>query len=121
MCAADSHDAGIPDIMDEHFVQFMANNVNHNLRTLDAFDTFHYMAIIVSVSPGLKQHRAIPRSAANLKDIPAKGKINICVAKPLLYEKQYAVDCIDQTKKIDLLLLWKMADLCDHQGPGGQE
>ena len=33
----------------------MADNVDHNLRTLDGNDTFHGMGLIVTVTPGTKQ------------------------------------------------------------------
>ena len=35
-------------------MQFVADNVDHNSRTLDGMNTFHGMGIIVAVSPGIK-------------------------------------------------------------------
>ena len=36
------------------FVQYVADNVDHNLRTLDGNDTFHGMGLIATVTPGTK-------------------------------------------------------------------
>ena len=43
----------IPDYNGE-FVQYVADNVDHNVRTLDGNDTFHGMDMIATVTPGTK-------------------------------------------------------------------
>ena len=49
--AAVHHYTDIPDLNGE-FVQYAADNVDHNVRTLDGKDTFHGMGIISTVTPG---------------------------------------------------------------------
>ena len=44
---------GIPNHTSE-FVQYVADNVDHNLRTLDGNDTFHWMGLIATITPGTK-------------------------------------------------------------------
>lgn len=48
-----------------HFGQYIADNVDHNLRTLDGRNTVHAMGIIMTMTPGIpKRHGAIPRITA---------------------------------------------------------
>ena len=44
---------GIPNHTSE-FVQYVADNVDHNLRTLDGNEKFHGMRLIGTVIPGTK-------------------------------------------------------------------
>ena len=41
------------------FVQYVAGNADHNLRTLDGNDTFHGMGLIATATPGTKQTQVI--------------------------------------------------------------
>ena len=43
LCAAKCQGTDIPNLNREHFVQFVADNADHNLRTLDGHNTFHGM------------------------------------------------------------------------------
>ena len=49
-CSAASSHFLIPDIPENHFIQFSADNVDHNTRTLDGLNTFHGMGMIASGS-----------------------------------------------------------------------
>ena len=42
MCAAYSQSTDIPGITPGHFVQYVADNVDHNVRTMDGFNTFNH-------------------------------------------------------------------------------
>ena len=42
-------------------VQYVGDNVDHNIHTIDDKDTFHGMCIIAAVTPSVKSHRDIPR------------------------------------------------------------
>ena len=64
--AAMSNATSIPglsecDANSSHFMQFTADNTDHNLRTLDGHGTFHGIGIIVSVTPTLSAAFKIPR------------------------------------------------------------
>jgi hypothetical protein len=58
------------------FVQFAADNVDHNLRILDGHNTLHGMGIISMVTPSTKSSKEIPRTNASSADLRALGHIN---------------------------------------------
>ena len=66
----------IPSYTSE-FVQYVADNVDHNIRTLDGNDTFHAMGIIATVTPGTKQAQVIAKEKVNPKDVSTTGQIQI--------------------------------------------
>ena len=45
-----------PCLMQGHFLQFMTDNIDHSLQTLDGLSTFHGMGMIKAVTrtPGIK-------------------------------------------------------------------
>ncbi|CAC5381252.1 unnamed protein product [Mytilus coruscus] len=49
------------------FVQFIADNVDHNLLTLDGHGTFHGMGMIAAVTPGFRLDKAVPRLSPHTK------------------------------------------------------
>lgn len=63
----------------ESFVQFVADNADHNLCTLDGKNTFHGMGIIAAVTrPSTITRKIVPRSKEiTSKDIRAAGSIRI--------------------------------------------
>ena len=56
-CAAYSQGTDIPGITPGHLVQYLADNIDHNVWTMDGLivNTFHGMGIIASVTPGTKR------------------------------------------------------------------
>ena len=58
--AALSQGTNIPSFNGE-FVQYAADNVDHNTRTLDGNNTFHGMGMIAVVTPGTKHNCNVPR------------------------------------------------------------
>ncbi|VDH88747.1 Hypothetical predicted protein [Mytilus galloprovincialis] len=48
-------------------VQYIADNVDHNIRSLDGFGTFHGMGIIAASTPGIKTARSVPRTNPSIK------------------------------------------------------
>ena len=69
-----------PIIPPGSFVQWTADNVDHNCRTLDGKNTFHGMGIVASVTPHLiDQGVAIERTTLtkNLKEITSSKNIPI--------------------------------------------
>ena len=59
------------------FVQYAADNVDHNSRTLDGHDTFHGMGMIAVVTPGTKFSRNVTRRKVSSEEISATGKVEI--------------------------------------------
>ena len=110
--AAKTLSVDIPGFASGHFVQFVANNVGHNSRTLDGMETFHGMDIIAAVSPGIKTCTPIPRVTVSAEDLAAVGRINIhhfsatdASINDLVYQRLPKVDVEDATSNVDLL--WK--------------
>jgi hypothetical protein len=73
----------IPNFADESFLQYVADNVDHNSGTLDGNDTFHGMGIMAAVTPGLFGTNPIPRKDVTSEQIALLAKINISYYKPL--------------------------------------
>ena len=49
-----------PHFREGTFVQFVADNVDHNRRTLDVHNTFHGMGMIAAVTPATSRTGRIP-------------------------------------------------------------
>ena len=62
---------------DNQAVQFMTDNVDHNLGTADGYNTFHGMGIIATITPGVDMTRTIPRTNDYIQDLTSIGKVNI--------------------------------------------
>ncbi|CAG2250738.1 unnamed protein product [Mytilus edulis] len=75
--AAVSQDTYLPNDVDEHTIIFSADNVDHNLHTLDGNDTFHGMGIIATVTPGITFKEPVPRIDTTPEQIIKSGKIEI--------------------------------------------
>lgn len=84
--AAASLNTQIP-VNDGTFFQFIADNVDHNIRTIDGNNTFHGMGIIASSVPVKVESRRIPRNDIDLDEIANLGRINITNFIP------YKVEC----------------------------
>ena len=70
--------ADIPSFTPSQFVPYIiADNVDHNIRTLDGNDTFHGMGMIAAVTPGFKRSNPIIRVKVTAKDIASVGHVSI--------------------------------------------
>ena len=84
----------LPQIRPEQFVQFVADIVDQNIRTIDWMNTFHGMGIIATFTPGEIQSKPVPRVVVSNTDIKQFGGINIRMfhsqhtAKPALTSKE---------------------------------
>ena len=67
----------IPSYFPGKFLQFVADNADHNVRTLDGHGTFHRMGIIACTSPGSNVSLPIPRTNIQLSELSVIGKITI--------------------------------------------
>ena len=110
MSAAVQNGTQISGVMPSNFIQFAADNVDHNVRTLDGHDTFHGMGIIAAVTPGVKKEMPIPRINVSNEDLFSSGTINIKFYKaplelPSLLLKRFKVRNVeDPTDCQDILL-----------------
>ena len=59
------------------FVQYVADNVDHNIRTLDGNDTFHGMGMIAAITPEIKKSNPILRVKVTRRDIAAIGRVPV--------------------------------------------
>ena len=68
--------------MQSQFLQFTADNIDHNTQTLVGLNTFHGMGMIKAVSPGIKcTSRIIPCVEVTAEDVAAVAKIDILFYK----------------------------------------
>ena len=75
--AAACHGQEEDKLPDSCNVQFVADNVDHNINTIDGHGTFHGMGIIMSVTPLQKSTRRVPRLSVNMEEIAAINRISI--------------------------------------------
>lgn len=75
--AAAAHDRTNTQFGNGTFVQYIADNLDHNLRTLDGHGTFHGMDMIAAVTPGFRLDKAVPRLSPTLKEVSDLAKIKI--------------------------------------------
>ncbi|CAC5372627.1 unnamed protein product [Mytilus coruscus] len=81
-CAAAEKGNDIPNFVAESFLQYVADNVDHNSGTLDGNNTFHGMGIMAAVTPGSFGTKPISRIDVTSEQIALLAKINISYYKP---------------------------------------
>jgi len=94
----------------ENFIQYVADNVDHNLCTLDGSGTFHGMGMIACVTPGNFGTKPVKRQSVSSDELLVSGKIDIADYRPdenqcTSLELEELVDwkAIDCTAKLTLL------------------
>ena len=63
----------------ESFIKYAADNVDHNLRTLDGQNTFHGMGMIASIAQGEFSEKIVPRKSVSDKDLSLESKVKILI------------------------------------------
>lgn len=63
--AAATLSTDIPQFESGDYIQYMADNVDHNLRTIDGLNIFHGMGMIGTITPERKIVRQIPRMSVS--------------------------------------------------------
>lgn len=108
--AAISHGTDIPNLTERNVVQYVADNVDHNIRTLDGHNTFHGMGMIATVTPGTSIKKSIPRISVTTEEIAAVAHVNIehfmtehDGLRSLCYQKLKEHDAEDPTSNADVL------------------
>ena len=119
--AALSRGTNIPNHSNQ-FIQYVADNVDHNIRTLDGNNTFHGMGMIATVTPGVRSSIRIPRTKVSLSDLTSVGRVPIQFHKgesagmsAIMYEKLYRMKAQDSTASLDVL--WKSSILFRYSRP----
>ena len=109
--AALSHGTDIPNFTSQ-FVHYVADNVDHNIRTLDGNDTFHGMGMIAAITPGTKKTNQIIWVKVTSKDISMVGRVPIQYHREerlgmtaVTYLKLRSFEAQDPTASLDIL--WK--------------
>ena len=75
--SADAQQKEIPGYIPGQFAQFIADNVDHNVRTLDGANTFHGMGIIAVRRPGVICNKLIPRIKKTAEELALQSRIKI--------------------------------------------
>ena len=109
--AAQSHGTDIPNLTTE-FVQYGADNVDHNICTLDGHGTFHGMGMIAAVTPGTNSGHSILRAKVTSLDVAIVGRVKIrfhkeesCRMSAVTYQKLLDLKAQDCYENLDVL--WK--------------
>ncbi|CAC5358443.1 unnamed protein product [Mytilus coruscus] len=110
----------IDQLDQSHFLQFVADNVDHNIDTIDGHNTFHGMGIISCTTPGkIKLPKEIPRVELTTDELISVGHINVFHYNSgqlgnsftsLRFQKVQELRKINTTWKLDILMkvLWPL-------------
>ena len=113
--AALSSGTHVPNFRDLDHIQYKAENVDHNVCTLDGLDTFHEMGMLGTITPAKQCSRKIPRVTVTNADIFAVGCVNIShmpgpctgLAEPKYHE--LIIEEYHDTNSDALDTLWNMS------------
>lgn len=112
----------IPGYTQDHQLQHVADNVDHNVATIDGSGTFHGMGIVATVTPNINALRKqIAKKNVTAEDLAAVGRINIEYYKipshvpPLTYLPLGKIYAEDPTA--DLEILWNTSLLLSSPRP----
>ena len=95
----------------DHFVQFVADNVDHNVQTVDGSGSIHATGMISVTTPAVDTHTVIPRGRPTPAQICESGKVDIhpfnkaLTAGDLVYKVNVQADLklLDKTDSLDFL------------------
>ena len=104
-------------------VMMVADNVDHNTRTLDGKNTFHGMGMIAAITPHRSIDRLIPRKKVFLLDISEAASINV----EQYFQDKHKLDGIkfkvqsmkifDEMERLKTDMLWKISWCLPKQRP----
>ena len=121
--AAVTPETDINAYTDDRHIQYVADNVDHKVTTIDGTGTFHGMRIIAAVTPKIHIiNKRIPKRNVTAADITAVCRINIEYFKippkvpPLTYLQLEPVTAYDPTS-CQLDVLWKASLLLQSPRP----
>ena len=100
----------IPEALTSSHLQYYADNVDHNIRTIVRHGIFHGMGIVESVTPGFKRNSTVPRVNVDIEELKKLAKIDIKfyglglnIQSPLKYKKLPPVQATSCSEDISLL------------------
>ena len=101
------------------WMQYIADNVDHDIRTIDGRNTFHGMGIIAAVTPKTDVTSVVKRVSVSADDVASVGRITIKPFLPTGTElKKFKYECLhdfsplrEEDNKSLVDLLWKTS-LC---------
>ena len=112
--AASSQGTALSGVKSDSFIQFAADNVDHNIRTLEGLGTFHGMGIIGAATPSERLPTVIRRDSSitalqtsTLGQIPVRFFNSSKTDISLKYQELKNFRFEDITKNLDLL--WKVS------------
>ena len=115
--------ADIPNLTPDQVVQYVADNVDHNIITIDGRNTFHGMGMIATITPATNTSYHIPCVTVPTEDICSIGHVNIKYftslserIRSLSYQPLDLPNVEDITSAIDAL--WKASLLLRPKRPG---
>lgn len=120
-CAAVSRGLDISEFFPGKWIQYVADNVDHDIRTLDGRGTFHGMGMIGAVCPKTDVASIIKRISVTGDDISSVGHINIKPFIPTGDElRDLRYECLSpQCRQGSLVdLLWKTSLTLQPLRPG---
>ena len=111
--AAVAQGTDLPGHISDQFIQYVADNVDHNTRPLDGKGTFHGRGIIATITPGGRISKLVPKKDVSPEELAAAGETNICHYRnqaghttPLFYKELKDLRIEDASANLDLI--WKM-------------
>ena len=109
--AAVTRGTDLPNCTSDKCIQYVADNVDHDIGTIDGKNTFHGMGMIATVTPATSSNKTIPRVTVSEQDRAAVGRVNMqqfvsaCDGfQTWKYEKLQEHEVVDPTTNVDLLL-----------------
>ena len=113
----------MPVVRQDH--QFIADNIDHNIATIDGSGTFHMMGIVAAVTPRThRPRRQIRKAQMSVDDIVNMATINITPftlsiqeCNPLVYNPKQFADIFAQDELANLDVLWKSSLLGRYSRP----
>ena len=98
------------------FIQYAADNVDYNIRTLDGRNSFHGMGMIASFTPRTKTDALIKRLNVTSDDLASVGQINIQSVAPFVeilstMQYEHLFDPKKEYPNANLDLLWKISPM----------
>ena len=95
---------------EDKFFQFAADNVDHQIKTIDGKNTYHGMGIILAATPEVEVHRKIPKRFITRQELMDIGKIKIINYEPNLSSSSLIFNNnfdFESRSKSSLDLIWK--------------
>ncbi|KAL8585863.1 hypothetical protein ACOMHN_056458 [Nucella lapillus] len=102
------------------WIQFAADNVDHQIRTLDGTGPFHGMGIIGAATPGTKECRAVRRDTSVTPErIDALGRVPVHFYNPSSVDLSLVYEILQDFAETPLILSATSASMkrCRHVKP----